>query len=60
MMLEVIEHLADIPHMLGEIARVMRPGAVAIVTTPNRLNVSLANTLLAERLLQGTTRAAGV
>ena len=40
MMLEVIEHLADIPHMLGEIARVMRPGGVAIVTTPNRLNVS--------------------
>jgi 2-polyprenyl-3-methyl-5-hydroxy-6-metoxy-1,4-benzoquinol methylase len=39
-MLEVIEHLSDIPHMLGEIARVMRPGAVAIVTTPNRLNVS--------------------
>ena len=27
MMLEVIEHLADIPHMLREIARVMRPGA---------------------------------
>ena len=40
MMLEVIEHLADIPHMLGEIGRVMRPGAVAIITTPNRLNVS--------------------
>src|SRR3984957_14664666 len=40
MMLEVIEHLADIPHMLGEIARVMKPGGVAIVTTPNRLNVS--------------------
>jgi SAM-dependent methyltransferase len=39
-MLEVIEHLPDIPHALGEIARVMRPGAVAIVTTPNRLNVS--------------------
>jgi len=39
-MLEVIEHLADIPHALGEIARVMRPGAVAIITTPNRLNVS--------------------
>ncbi len=40
MMLEVIEHLADIPHALGEIARVMRPGAVAIISTPNRLNVS--------------------
>ncbi len=39
-LLEVIEHLADIPHALGEIARVMRPGAVAIVTTPNRLNVN--------------------
>ncbi|HEV2169495.1 MAG TPA: class I SAM-dependent methyltransferase [Candidatus Binatus sp.] len=40
MMLEVIEHLADIPHALGEIARVMKPGGTAIVTTPNRLNVS--------------------
>jgi len=40
MMLEVIEHLADIPHILVEIARVMRPGGIAIITTPNRLNVS--------------------
>src|SRR5258707_5576662 len=40
LMLEVIEHLADIPHALGEIARVLKPDGVAIVTTPNRLNVS--------------------
>ncbi|MDO8433176.1 MAG: class I SAM-dependent methyltransferase [Candidatus Binatus sp.] len=40
LMLEVIEHLADIPHALGEIGRVLRPGGTAIVTTPNRLNVS--------------------
>src|SRR5215469_1347305 len=40
LMLEVIEHLPDIPHALAEIARVLKPGAVAIVTTPNRLNVS--------------------
>jgi SAM-dependent methyltransferase len=40
LLLEVIEHLADIPHMLDEIARVTKPGGIAIVTTPNRLNVS--------------------
>ena|ERR1700683_953676 len=40
MMLEVVEHLPDIPHMLGEIARVMKPGGVAILSTPNRLNVT--------------------
>jgi len=40
MMLEVVEHLADIPHILREIARVMKPGAVAILSTPNRLNVT--------------------
>jgi SAM-dependent methyltransferase len=40
LMLEVIEHLADIPHALGEIARVLKPGGVAILSTPNRLNVT--------------------
>jgi SAM-dependent methyltransferase len=39
LMLEVIEHLPDIPHTLREIARVLKPGGTAIVTTPNRLNV---------------------
>jgi SAM-dependent methyltransferase len=39
-MLEVIEHLADIPHALSEIARVLKPDAPAIVTTPNRLNIT--------------------
>jgi SAM-dependent methyltransferase len=38
-MLEVIEHVADIPHALAEIARVLKPGAIAIISTPNRLNV---------------------
>ncbi|HXW83501.1 MAG TPA: class I SAM-dependent methyltransferase [Candidatus Binataceae bacterium] len=40
LMLEVIEHLADIPHALREIARVLKPGGVAILSTPNRLNVT--------------------
>src|SRR5215469_3755315 len=39
-MLEVIEHLADIPRAIGEVARVLKPGGVAIVTTPNRLSVT--------------------
>jgi len=40
MMLEVIEHLADIPHALSEVARVLKPGGVAILSTPNRLNIT--------------------
>ncbi len=40
MMLEVIEHLADIPHALSEVARVLKPGAIAIISTPNRLNLT--------------------
>jgi SAM-dependent methyltransferase len=39
-MLEVIEHLSDIPHAMGEIARVLKPGAIAVISTPNRLNVT--------------------
>jgi SAM-dependent methyltransferase len=39
MMLEVIEHLSDIPFAMAEIARMMKPGAVAIISTPNRLNL---------------------
>ncbi|MGO9451395.1 MAG: class I SAM-dependent methyltransferase [Candidatus Binataceae bacterium] len=40
LLLEVMEHLPNIAHMLSEIARVLKPGGVAIVTTPNRLNVT--------------------
>jgi SAM-dependent methyltransferase len=39
-MLEVIEHVSDIPRVFGEIARVLKPGAAAILSTPNRLNVT--------------------
>jgi len=40
LLLEVIEHLADIPHALREIARVLKPDGAAILSTPNRLNLS--------------------
>ncbi|HYB92084.1 MAG TPA: class I SAM-dependent methyltransferase [Candidatus Binataceae bacterium] len=40
MMLEVIEHLPDIPHALSEVARVLKPGGTAILSTPNRLNIT--------------------
>jgi SAM-dependent methyltransferase len=39
-MLEVIEHLENIPHAMREVARVLKPRAIAIITTPNRLNAS--------------------
>jgi SAM-dependent methyltransferase len=33
---EVIEHVTDARHTLGEWRRVLKPGGVAIITTPNR------------------------
>ncbi|MDQ6622354.1 MAG: class I SAM-dependent methyltransferase [Verrucomicrobiota bacterium] len=36
---EVIEHLEDFRHAIREISRVLRPGGVFIVSTPNVLNL---------------------
>jgi SAM-dependent methyltransferase len=38
--LEVIEHLENIAHALREIARVLKAGGLAIISTPNRLNLA--------------------
>src|SRR5437016_3773028 len=45
---EVLEHVVDTDHLLGELARVVRPGGALVVTTPNL--ASLENRL---RLLCG-------
>lgn len=38
--LQVVEHLADESGYFAEIARVLAPGGVALLTTPNRLTIS--------------------
>jgi len=38
--MEVIEHVPDQKHLISEIARILKPGGRAIVTTPNTLNMN--------------------
>lgn len=46
---EVLEHVADPGAVLTELARVLRPGATAIVTTPNYSNPVGLHKLIADR-----------
>lgn len=38
-LVEVIEHIENQPHLIREIARVLRPEGVVLISTPNVLNV---------------------
>lgn len=38
-LVEVIEHIENQPQLIREIARVLRPGGVVLISTPNVLNV---------------------
>jgi SAM-dependent methyltransferase len=46
---EVLEHVADRAAVFAEIARVLRPGGLAYVTTPNYANLAGLHKLLADR-----------
>jgi SAM-dependent methyltransferase len=46
---EVLEHVADPSPVLGELARVLRRGAIAVVTTPNYSNLVGVHKLIADR-----------
>jgi SAM-dependent methyltransferase len=46
---EVLEHVDDPERVFGEIARVLRPGAYAYVTTPNYANAAGLHKWLADR-----------
>lgn len=37
---QVVEHLADESGYFSELARVLKPGGIALLTTPNRLTIS--------------------
>ncbi|HAS53015.1 MAG TPA: class I SAM-dependent methyltransferase [Nitrospiraceae bacterium] len=38
--IEVIEHLENIFHLMREVYRILQPGGVAVITTPNILNMN--------------------
>ncbi len=53
---EVIEHLRDPQRLLQEIWRVLAPGGIAIITTPNLSNYPRRAGDLVDRLLRGGLR----
>ena len=58
---EVFEHMADVTPLLGELARVVRPGGFVLFTTPNEPNVLQRSYWSRRRreAVQGEMEAAG-
>jgi SAM-dependent methyltransferase len=56
--IEVIEHLENQPQLIREIARVLRPGGIVVISTPNVLNVFSRLCFLFTGFLRGRVRPA--
>lgn len=57
-LVEVIEHIENQPQLIREVARVLRPGGVFLVSTPNILNVFSRLRFLFTGFLRGRVRPA--
>ena len=49
---ETLEHIVDVAQVLGEVKRVLRPGAMLLATTPNHARLVVAVEALAGRPLE--------
>ena len=49
---ETLEHIVDVAQVLGEVKRVLRPGAMLLATTPNHARLVVAFEALAGRPLE--------
>ena len=49
---ETLEHVVDVALLLGEVRRVLRPGAMLLATTPNHARLRVAGEALAGRPLE--------
>ena len=49
-LVEVIEHIENQPQLIRELARVLKPGGVALISTPNMLESHVASAVFIYRL----------
>jgi SAM-dependent methyltransferase len=55
-LVEVIEHIENQPQLIREIQRVLKPGGVVVITTPNILNVMSRLRFLFTGFMRGRVR----
>jgi 2-polyprenyl-3-methyl-5-hydroxy-6-metoxy-1,4-benzoquinol methylase len=55
-LVEVIEHIENQPQLIRELARILKPGGVALISTPNVLNLMSRVRFLFTGFLRGRVR----